>query len=179
MSEEITKAIIDGDYSIMVALIGFIGSVIVAVISAIVSFIVAKKTTKDEVRKVQSKFVEKLYEKRIELYPELWKISDRIYGPRKKYKTVEETVRRNQKECLTELRSWKRNSGGFMFFSNKSVKAFGELEERLLKYPERKDGYSDDQIRNLENARIIFCKALKEDMGIFDIAEEEIKKIAK
>lgn len=170
MSVETTNRIIEGNYAVIVALIGFFGSIVV-------SYIIAKRTTKNEVRKVQSKFVEKLYEKRIKLYPELWKISDRIYGPREKYKTVEEIKKRNQKECLSELRSWKRNSGGFVFLSEKSLKAFGKLEKLLSKYPEKKDSYTDDQIKNLENARITFCKNLKEDIGIFDTAEKEIKKL--
>src|SRR3990167_10687222 len=96
------------------ATIGFVGSVVVAVIGGFISYGVAKKTTKDEIRQIRSKFVEKLYEKRMELYPPLWQIADEIYGPRKKHKSPEEIVKRNQGECLDKLRKWRRNSSGYM-----------------------------------------------------------------
>lgn len=150
-----------------------ISKLMIPFLSALIAWGIALKTAKNEIRKAQGTFVEMLYAKRLELYPELWSIVDKIYGDRKKHKTEVEIVTRNRDECLHDMRGWKRKHG--IYFSEISLEAFYNLEKALA-LDTKYSSYDKQKKERIEKAKSSFFGALKRDVGIMGNAEESIRK---
>ena len=159
MSEEIVKTYVSGEFSIIVAAVGFLGSVTVA-------FIVAYFTSIRENKKIQHKFVESLYEKRYEAYTELLKITQEI-GKDKMQVELHKSARK-------ELKKWQTETGGFLLLSKDSLIEFNSLKDLLKKKPEKQIEYSEEQRKKIFHARNSFRGALREDFEFFHSAERKL-----
>ena len=159
MSEEIAKVYISGEFSIIVAIVGFLGSITVA-------FIVAYSTSARENKKIQHKFIESLYEKLYETYTKLLEITQEI-GKDKTQVELHENVRK-------ELKRWQTKTGGFLLLSKNSLIEFNKLKDLLKKNPEKQVEYSENQRKKIFNARNSFRGALREDFEFFHSAEKKL-----
>lgn len=156
--------------TVLVALISLIG----VLTSVLVSSIVARGVAANELLKIQAKFSDKLLDKRLSLYEELWEQVDRIYTMRKKFKGAAVIDARN-KECLQNLRLWKRKHG-ILFSSEDSLKTFYSLESALAANPGNgNSGYTDEQLEKIETARNQFRKSLMDDLGILHSSTKNAK----
>jgi hypothetical protein len=160
MPEEIMQAAVSGEFSIIVALIGSIASLVVA-------FLTAYLTSANECKKIHYNFVEKLYEKRYETYTKLLEITQEI-GKDKAQIDFHKNARK-------ALKKWQMESGGYLLLSKNSLDGFNRLKDMLKKNPEKQDEYSEEQRKNLFNARNAFRGSLRDDFDFFHSAEKNIK----
>jgi len=159
--ENILQAIISGQFSVQIALIGALASLVVA-------FLTAYFTSSVERKKFQYGFVEKLYEKRYETYTKLLKITQEIGKDKSQVEL--------HKKCYEEIKTWQAETGGFLLLSKKSLIEFDRLKNLLKKNPEKKGEYSEDQRKKLFQARNSLRGALRDDFDFFHRAERDFKK---
>ena len=113
-------------------------------------------------KEIQTKFLEKLYEKRIELYPEAFRISNRIV--RFKKPDLDK-----QQEILLELNKWAGDAG--LFLSTEVISAYYDLRKSLGNNPGNGEFYDDVQIEKSWAARTEFRAALRADIRTMHAAQ--------
>ncbi|NMH64311.1 hypothetical protein [Shewanella salipaludis] len=150
MSETVMVSLIAGSVSLIVALFGILATQI---------------QYRNALRKIkidlENKYTERLYEERINIYPEGFRIASRI---RKLRKPELITPKHVQEEILKELNIWSEGSAG-LYLSNNAIDAYFKLREALAKNPGNGEFYTEIQADNLWKARSEFRKALREDIG--------------
>jgi hypothetical protein len=113
-------------------------------------------------REIRHKFVEKLYELRLEVYPEAFEIRQLIQ--RRKM-----PLRINKRDELMAIR--KRllelsNGKAALVISRQSMRALYALKEALNKRPGLEDEYTDEQVQKIWSTRNQFRRTLRRDLGI-------------
>lgn len=156
MTEEITKTFIEGQFSILVAVLGVFGSFAVSYFTA--SFVAKKER--------QYKFVEKLYEKRLESYTKLLKITQEIG---KDASAVELHT-----EARKEMKKWQVETDGYLLLSNNALDEFNKLKELLKKNPGKGKEYTDEQRKNFFHARNSLRGSLRDDFDFFHNSEKKL-----
>jgi len=157
MSEKILVAAIAGSVSLVVALFGLLAGYF------------QHRNAIDKLKvEIDNKYNERLYEKRINLYPEAFRIASRI----KKLKKPELIIPKNiQEEILKELNVWAEGDAG-LFMSNNTIKCYFELRESLGNNPGDGEFYTHRQVEKIWEARTNFRKALRADVGNLHKAEQ-------
>ncbi|MEZ9782357.1 hypothetical protein AB4292_17365 [Vibrio cyclitrophicus] len=150
ISEKLMTAIIAGGVSLFVALISFVTNVY--------QNKMAEKKLKTEIK---NKFTEKLYEKRIELYPKAFLIVSKI----QKRKAPELIISKDlQANVLTELNLWAENEAG-LFLSKDVIKSYYSLRKELGNNPGDGEKYTKIQADKIWKARTNFRSALRSDIA--------------
>lgn len=144
-------ALIAGSVSLAVSAIGFVATLLTN----------AANRRRLE-REIRHKFVEKLYEIRLEVYPEAFEITQLIQ--RRKM-----PLRINKRDELMAIRKrlleWS-NGKAALVISRPSMKALYALKNVLNKQPGLTDGYTEEQVQKIWVARNQFRRCLRRDLGI-------------
>lgn len=155
---------------------GILSAVIAASISLIVAFIsffANKNELKAEreklERELQRSMTAKLYEARIEVYPEAIAITD---GLRKSRMGSQGDGLSQQyfNDILTRLDVW-HSEKAFLLLSWNAVQTLYRLRKVLREKPEMGGAYSQDQLMRIWNAKGAFRSALRSDIQL--LYEEE------
>lgn len=140
---------------------GVLSAVIAAIVSlivALVSFVTNKNTLKSErekfERELQRSMTSKLYDLRLEIYPEAIAITDGLRRSRMitQPEPLSETYFKN---ILTKLDEW-HGTKAFLLLSRGAVNTLYTLRKVLREKPELEGQYSKEQlVKNLESQRRI------------------------
>jgi len=139
---------------------------IVSLITAVIGFILTRAKIHAELRalKLQQKhsLLEKLYELRLDAYPEVFSITQEVAKPSEQ--TGDETKFIMQ-AAAEKLESWHSSKSGLLL-SRASLRAYYDLLEVLRKQPANASGYTNDQLRKIRERRNNFRWALREDIAL-------------
>ncbi len=154
ISEKILTALVAGGFSLALGSISFL-----------VSYITTKKTLaskeKQFEQEIKLKFIEKLYELRLQCYPKAFSITNKI---RREKAPNHIDSQEDLREILNSLETWVEEEAG-LFLSNNSIRAYRELREMLGKNPALKNKYTKEQADKIWTARNEFRKWLRRDIG--------------
>jgi hypothetical protein len=139
---------------------------IVSLLGVVINYFVSQAKIKAEFGSLrlqqQHDFTEKLYEMRLEAYPEVFDITQDIG---KRGERSGEDVARSIHHALESLIEWQRKRAG-LILSEKSLQAYYELRTALSKQPADRDGYTDEQLKRIWFARNAFRGSLRDDVGL-------------
>lgn len=158
MSEEITKTIITGDYSVLVATIGVLSSILLA-------FFTAHFTSKLESKKFNHKLLENLYEKRYQTYTKLLEITQNLGKSATSFD--------DHKKAREELKNWIATSGGYLLLTEKTLKEINDMKDFLKKGKSNKDGWEKEYVRKIFVCRNNLRGSLRDEFEFFHKAEKE------
>jgi hypothetical protein len=114
-------------------------------------------------RQLEHQFTERLYNLRLQYYPEAFRITERLG----KEMTVSAL-----RDIDTQLKNWKAAEVNLVI-SNKAQQAFYRLRDLLKKNPEQSDMYSEQQVGNIWRARNRFRGELRRDLGLLFSEDED------
>ena len=161
MNVSLESEMVSGGFSLIVAAVGLLGSIVVA-------FLTAYFTSKRSLFNARWKFSEMLYGKRYEVYKELISITHDIGKPGdiSFYEKIRDAVR-----------EWEKKSGGFLLFSLDSYKYFGILKDELRKNPKSGLVYEPEQIEKLRGARNNLRWSLRSEFKMLFASEQKTEKL--
>jgi hypothetical protein len=155
----------------MDVLVGILSAVVAAVVSLIVAVISsynnrnALRVEREKLeRELQRKLTEKLYDQRLEAYPEALEITDGL-RPSRLLKCCEPLTEEYFQEIVTRLDKWQNTKAGFLLSDNSFAK-LNELRAILREQPQGNGSYSSNQIERFLAARKSFRAALRTDMHL-------------
>jgi hypothetical protein len=179
--------------------ISFLQAIIPALTSALVSFLVAWQTLRSQFRQKQKeldaqaknleqqiqlqrhllerqlerKFTEKLYDLRLERYPEAFEITDDLRGEYLFENNIDPKVLASVRK---RLQDWNKTKAAFLL-SEKSLKAFYKLRKALLLSLSSGNTFSEENVKRIWECKNSFRTALKEDVDLLyaEEAEEEFR----
>jgi hypothetical protein len=147
---------------IIVALIAGSVSLIVSSIGLGATLITNAANRRRLEREIRHKFVEKLYEIRLETYPEAFEITQLILRRKMPMKI-------NKRDELMAIRKrlleWS-NGKAALVISRQSMRALYALKDALNKRPASEDEYTDEQVQKIWITRNQFRRSLRRDLGI-------------
>ncbi|WP_207061967.1 hypothetical protein [Motiliproteus sp. SC1-56] len=153
---------IDISDKILAALIAAAVSIITALVSYLLTLRKLKDARESFDKEIDHRYIDKLYEKRIELYPKAFELAGKI-RQKKGVGGINPTHEQTKiKESIVE---WAEGEAG-LFMSTDLVEAYYELIRCLAKQPGLGDEYSPHQVDNLWKARTKFRSCLRRDVGI-------------
>lgn len=156
--------------NIMVALISASVSLVVALFGMLMNLIHHRNVLRKITIENRNKYLEKLYEKRIELYPEGFRIVSRIILLKKPERIISEDI---QKKLLIDLSVWVQGDAG-LFMSKKTIKCYYELKDFLGNSPGNSPYYTANQAKKIWLARNQFLKSLRTDIGNLHNADRHV-----
>ena len=148
---------------------------IVSLIVALISFIANKNTLKSErekfERELQRSMTSKLYDLRLEMYPEAISITD---GLRKSRMSAQAGNLSEEyfKAILSKLDEW-HGTKAFLLLSQNAVDTFYTLRKILREKPETNGEYSKEQLEKIWRAKGAFRGALRSDIQFLYKEETE------
>lgn len=143
--------------SILVTLIGFSFSVLVASITAYF-------TSKLESKKFNHKLIENLYEKRYQTYTKLLEITQNL--------GKSETSFDDHKKAREELKNWIATSGGYLLLTKKSLDEINTMKDLLKTNKSSKDGWEQKHLTKIFHCRNRLRGVLRDEFNFFHIAEK-------
>lgn len=106
-------------------------------------------------------YSQQLYEQRVRVYPIGYAITSRIMRrPKPDFLQSVESLRNTG----MHLNKWVQEEAG-LFMSRDSLKAYWDLRNALSKKPGHGDAWTEEQANKLWNARTIFRRQLRNDIG--------------
>jgi len=157
---------------------GILSAVIAAIVSlivALISFMTNKNTLKSErekfERELQRSMTSKLYDLRLEMYPEAIAITD---GLRKSRMTEAEISEAYFKSILAKLDEW-HGARAFLLLSRNAVHTLYTLRKVLREKPAMEGKYSKEQLETIWNAKGAFRSALRADIQFLYEEESEVR----
>ena len=182
---------LDGSAGVNSALITGIFSLIIACITAIwsvVSFFLNRRKFEKELNLkrqeienilfsqlflIRNNYSEKLLQKRMQIYPELIKITQEL-GKDKGQDKME--LRKKHEEAFVKLKKWQMDTGGSLYFSKKSIDSFFKLIDTLdTKNLDPDLVFDKAKIDAIRKKRNIFRKDLHSDLYILQQNEDYLK----
>lgn len=160
-------------------------AVLTAIVSAIVSLIVtiltvyaSKSTMRAEreklERELQRSMTARLYDARIEAYPEAMQITEALR--RHRLEDQGENLSEDYLHAiLTKIDSWHATKAAFIISRNSLYKLYA-LRKVLREKPESNGRYSQEQVSNIRDAKGRFRAALRADIQLL-FKEEESEEI--
>ena len=128
----------------MDVLAGILSAVVAAVVSLIVAVISsynnrnALRAERDKLeRELQRKLTEKLYDQRLEVYPEALEITDGL-RPSRLLKRCETLTEEYFQEIVARLDKWQNTKAGFLLSENSFAK-LNELRSILREQPQKNE----------------------------------------
>ncbi|MDR6513777.1 hypothetical protein [Chryseobacterium camelliae] len=112
-------------------------------------------------------FTSKLYDLRLEHYPNAFHILDELY--KEKGGTINPTI---AKSCCENLIKWKTGII-HLIISNEARSSFFTLRDILMKNPAHQDRYSPEQVEKITFAIKDFRRQLRRDVGFMFREEKE------
>jgi hypothetical protein len=144
-----------------------------AIITVVISFFISRSSIRSEIEKlhIQQKraFTEKLYELRLDIYPEAFDITQDVGKKGERDHQTVETLIRNTRDNLA---TWHRKKAGLVL-SERSLKAYYELRDALSKQPARQDEFATEQLKKIWFARNVFRGCLRDDVGLLHEEDNE------
>ncbi|UBF28491.1 hypothetical protein K9N68_11795 [Kovacikia minuta CCNUW1] len=155
---------------ILSALIAAVVSLVVALISYISNRNALKSQREKLDRELQRSMTTKLYDKRLEIYPEAIQITEGLRKSRMEIqgKDISEAYFR---EIVVKLDEW-HNTKAFLLLSEDSVQAFYALRRVTREKPELEGKYSKEHLERIWHAKNAFRYALRSDIQL--LYREEI-----
>lgn len=151
MNDIIIPAIIAGGVSIFVSLISFLSVV---------------KKSKDEYRTFQldviNRYTSVLYEKRLEVYPKVFEITDKI-GKVHRYPEV--ATQEYINSVNQDLRDWKSGIVN-LIISEKALNAYYDLLDSFKAKPAKGCTYNGQQMQRMYEKRTAFHNELRRDLDL-------------
>jgi hypothetical protein len=151
-SDQVTSALIAGGVSLLVG---------VATFSSVLFTLRAK--VKEYERQIANKYQERLYEKRLELYPRAFALTRGINFPPKDWKSFERVEMLNRRD---ELVDWINSQAGLVI-SQPVIGVSRDLIRALSPNYGDPDGYQRAQMENIINAAVAFRRELRRDILLF------------
>lgn len=140
----------------------------VSLVGGLISYFASDRTTKQTLaskerqfeQEIKIKFIEKLYELRLQCYPEAFANTGKI-----KRKKAPDFINSQEelREILNSLETWVEEEAG-LFLSKDAIRAHRELREVLGKNPAFQNKYSKEQADKIWEARNEFRKWLRRDL---------------
>lgn len=152
MDSKVTSALIAGGVSFLIAIISYITTV----------FKVKHDNKKLELE-LKNKYTEKIYERRLALYPEAFVITDKLGKNIDKIK--EEKIPSLYLGIEKELRKWKSGEVN-LILSESSINAYYTLLKCFKSNPALGSRYNKDQYDRFYSSRTKFRNCLREDIGL-------------
>ena len=112
----------------------------------------------------------KLYDLRLDNYPNAFDITDNIFKEKGGNYNSEQISK-----VLRELIEWKKGVVN-LIISVESRDSYFELRDTLMKNPAENGSFSNEQIMKIENASKDFRKQLRRDLGFMFREEKERRK---
>ena len=136
-----------------------------SVVVAIISFTIAYKKLKAESKHLQTerehRFIDKLFERRIILYPTAFELAGKINQERSpKYISHQDDLLRVKYDIV----KWAESEAG-LFMSQELVAAYYDLIGVLGKNPGNGANYTKGQAEKIWKARNVFRSQLRNDLG--------------
>jgi hypothetical protein len=158
---------------------GILSAVIAAIVSliaALISFITNKNTLKSErqkfERELQRSMTSKLYDLRLEIYPEAISITDGLRKAR--MVAPEESLSEEYfKAIVSKLDEW-HGAKAFLLLSRNAIDTLYSLRKVLREKSEMNGKYSKEQLERIWRAKNAFRSALRSDIQFLHKEETEV-----
>ena len=145
---------------IIIALISAGVSILISIIGIATSIYQSRNSQIKFEQEIKNKYINILYEKRIELYPFAFKLSSKI----KKIQLYGGIIPQEQQiKILRKLNIWVEDEAG-LFLSKDVIDAYYDLRKSLGNNPGNGDSYTSIQIEKIWDARNTFRVALRNDI---------------
>jgi hypothetical protein len=159
------------DASLIAALI----AAAVALTGSVISFFANRRAVRTEILKLEielaRRLTEKLYDKRLDVYPIAFEITDDLRG---KYLFRSNTS--NSREALKEIKNrlveWHRKNG--LILSEETIEAYKHLRWNLENVVESSDELTEEKLKPVWEGKISFRRAMRKDLNL--LYAEEIQK---
>ena len=159
---------------VMAAIIAAVVSLTVALVSYLTNKRTLSQQREQSERELQRRFTQKLYDLRLESYPEAFKITDKLTG---EFLFKRRVAKDQVLEVRSKLLDWNRSRAGFLL-SQESIKAFYEIRNALAVQPEDGDRtYSKSQLERIWKAKNRFRTSLRADVNLLYQEESEPDKL--
>lgn len=139
---------------------------IVSLFGVIISYFVSLFNIRAEFEKLRLEqkhaFTDKLYAMRLEVYPEVFDITQDVG---KRGERTDKEIALTIRKARDSLISWQRKRAGLLL-SERSLEAYYELKSALSKQPADRDGYTNEQLGKIWYARNAFRGCLRDDVGL-------------
>ena len=162
----------------MELLIGLLSAAIAATVSlivAIISFVANRNALKSAresfERELQREMTNKLYEARLEVYPDAIAITDGLRKSRMA-RQGESPSREYFEAILSKIDDW-HGQKSFLLLSRPAVQALYNLRDILREPPDSNGQYSPEQLHRIWRAKGKFRSALRSDIQL--LYEEEVE----
>lgn len=156
MSEQLVNALISATVALVISLIGLISGNI------------SLRAKKQELeRQISNKYQERLYEKRLELYPSAFIIAKGITYPPKAWASFKRSEMLDKRDALLE---WVNSQAG-LIISREVIKATRELIRALSPDYGDSAGYQRSQMENIIDAAAAFRRELRRDLRTFHLSD--------
>ncbi len=138
------------------ALIAGVVSLIVSLIAYITSIRSIKMEREKLERQLERQFTDRLYNLRLDNYPEAFRITESLG----KNNTLVQT-----QEISKQIKNWKAGEVS-LILSNRARQSFYNMQEAINKQPETNKGFSEQQSFKIWKLRNLFRGELRRDLGL-------------
>lgn len=150
---------------IIAALIAAYVSIIVSMVTIILTNRKFKHEYEIKAKELSNKYLEKLYELRLEKYPEAFSITENLGKQRDRSDEEVKSIIENSIEMLV---NWRKDQVS-LILSERSLSAYYELYDALKAKPAFQNKFSDEQIKKIWKFRNNFRTCLRHDVGNVDV----------
>jgi hypothetical protein len=150
---------------------------IVTIIGATISFFTNRRSVRTELQKVEielnRKLTEKLYDKRLEMYPPAFEITDALLG---EYLFSPKVSRDYLQSIYEQLMNWHKR---VIVLSDESLTAFQQLRVSLRTVIKSDETLSEENLHPIWLAKNDFRIALRRDLRLLYNEEQDKQSIQK
>ena len=183
-SIEFQIAILTSVVSVIIAMISLGGSVLGYIINRnqwkqemLLKEIELKNILNSQLTQIRTQYSEKLLLKRMELYPELIKMTQEIGYEIGDFKNKSE-LRLFHEKAYLNLKKWQMDNGGTLYLSEESTKCFYKLLAVLnTKNLDKNLTFDQDKIKSIKDKKNMFRISLHNDLNILQKNHDNLTKI--
>ncbi len=182
-SIELQIAILTSTVSIIIAFLSLGGSILGYIINRnqwkkeiLLKEIELRNILNNQLTQIRSQYSEKLLLKRMELYPELIKITQEIGYEIGDFKDKFE-LRSFHEEAYLNLKEWQTKHGGTLYLSLESTKCFYKLLSVLnTKNLDKNLTFDEEKIKTIKDKKNLFRRSLHNDLNILQKNHDNLNK---
>ena len=159
------------DASLIAALI----AAAVTLTGSIISFVANRRAVRTEILKLEielaRRLTEKLYDKRLDVYPVAFEITDDLRG-KYLFRSNVSKSRESLEEIKINLVEWHKKNG--LILSEETIEAYKHLRWNLENVIESTDNLTEERLKPIWEGKMAFRRAMRKDLNLLYV--EETKK---
>jgi hypothetical protein len=164
------------DTSLIAALI----AATVALVGSIISFTANRRALRTQITKLEielaRRLTEKLYDRRLEVYPIAFEITDALRG-KYLFRSKVSNSRKALREVQTQLLDWHKKNG--LILSGGAIHAYINLRGLLENIIESECDLTEETLNPIWEAKVAFRRAMRKDLNLLYVEEQQDEEQSK